>query len=510
MQSLLAKLGAKPFLSIAILGLILFLSGTWIAPLIDRDEPRFAEASREMLRSGDWVIPRLNNQYRFDKPPMIYWAQATCYRALGENAFAARLPTVIFATATGLLLVLWGRRLGNPKAGFWAGLMLITCLQMLVHGRMALADMPMVLFVTLSIWCGWEMTRPQAEQRTFWWWMFYITLALGFLAKGPVALLPLGGVMLGRWLRPHAFYLSWARMLPGLLVTLALIGLWGIPALVATHGKYYSVGIGHHVIDRSIGVMEGHGGKSTLAFVAALPLYFLTFFLSFFPWAFRMPKALKAWWPTRQEDSLGWYLLVQAALVFAVFTLVRTKLPHYTLPAFPCLALWLALYLTRQSPEVEKGIAKGAAAMCVVALLLTLGLFSALQSHFLAFNLARQIRPYAKPEMQLATASFTEPSLVWEFRRDSTNFMQYLAPEQVEGFLKTKEPFVLVVSTEDFNQRLKPLVATNDVILQMSGINTVNLVRKKPWNPSLPWCGMLSAENWRDALLWDMTAIVRQ
>ena len=72
-------------------GCLLFhLAGTWSLPLIDRDEPRFAEASREMRERGDYIVPYFNNQFRFDKPPLTYWFQVASYRLFGENDFAAR------------------------------------------------------------------------------------------------------------------------------------------------------------------------------------------------------------------------------------------------------------------------------------------------------------------------------------------------------------------------------------------------------------------------------------
>src|ERR1700687_3667102 len=76
---------------------LLYSLGNWSLPLIDRDEPRFAEASREMRQSGDFLLPRLNGEYRFDKPPLIYWCQVMAFEILGDSDFAARLPSVIFA-----------------------------------------------------------------------------------------------------------------------------------------------------------------------------------------------------------------------------------------------------------------------------------------------------------------------------------------------------------------------------------------------------------------------------
>ena len=94
------------------LGCLLFhMAGTWSLPLIDRDEPRFAEAAREMRQRGDYVIPYFNDHYRFDKPPLTYWFQTLSYRAFGENDFAARFPSVIAAALVAVVLLAWGQRM---------------------------------------------------------------------------------------------------------------------------------------------------------------------------------------------------------------------------------------------------------------------------------------------------------------------------------------------------------------------------------------------------------------
>ena len=214
MESIVRKLAARPQRSILILSLVLLLAGNWILPLTDRDEARFAEASREMFQRGDYVVPWFNGHWRFDKPILIYWCQCASYRLLGENDFAARLPSVLFTTATALLLVRGARKMADAKTGFVAGAMFIAGLHMAIIGRVATADMAMVFFFTLAVWSGWELTRPENPLRILWWWIFYVTLALGFLAKGPVAWLPFGGLVLGRVLRKDSFRLPlWKTIL---------------------------------------------------------------------------------------------------------------------------------------------------------------------------------------------------------------------------------------------------------------------------------------------------------
>src|SRR5262249_17357259 len=185
-------------------GCVVFhIFGTWSLPLIDRDEPRFAEASREMIERGNCIVPYFNNQPRLDKPPLTYWAQVASYHIFGENDFAARFPSAIAAALAALLIFLWGCRMGGEKLGWWAALIFTLSLQTFVHAKAAVADMWLVLFMTLANWAGYELLQRStlnqggAVSKPLWaiwkspFLVFYLALALGFLAKGPIAWTPL-------------------------------------------------------------------------------------------------------------------------------------------------------------------------------------------------------------------------------------------------------------------------------------------------------------------------------
>ena len=122
---------------LALAGLLLFLPGNNLAPLIDRDEPRFAQATREMIQRDEWVVPYFNDQYRFDKPVLIYWMMRPCYALFGANEFSARLPSVLSAILLGWLVFWMGRRWFTARAGFLAAFGLLTCLQLVMHARSA-------------------------------------------------------------------------------------------------------------------------------------------------------------------------------------------------------------------------------------------------------------------------------------------------------------------------------------------------------------------------------------
>src|SRR5712691_6119270 len=351
-------------------GCVVFhILGTWSLPLIDRDEPRFAEASHEMIGRGNYIVPYFNNQLRLDKPPLTYWAQVASYHIFGENDFSARFPSAIAAALTALLITVWGRRMGGEKLGWWAAIIFTLSLQTFVHAKAAVADMWLVLFVTIAHWAGYELLRAcltnddkrstfnvqpasaldglrRGERSTFdwlWWSIFYLSLAFAFLAKGPIGWAPLLTVGSTIFFTGNKQAAKRFKFLRGLLLTLAAVALWGIPALIQTHGEFFRTGIGRHVIGRSFGAMEGHGANSLGVYLLLLPFYFVTVFASFFPWSIKLPWLARRLW--KKRDKIDNYLISGAAVIFVIFTLVKTKLPHYTLLAFPLLALLLARHL---------------------------------------------------------------------------------------------------------------------------------------------------------------------
>ncbi len=443
-------------------------------PLTDRDEVRFAEASREMIQRGDYVVPWFNGAYRFDKPILIYWCQSVSYRIFGENDFAARFPLGAVHDGDGAHPGALGPETGGRAHGFFCGGDVRGLLARGHDRRVATADMALVFF-TLTVWSGWEWTRPGQPHRMRWWWLFFAGFALTFLAKGPEGYLPLVGIVICRGWRKADFELPVVPAVAGFTpFTRWLIGLWGIPALMQTHGKYLDVGIGEHVLHRSVGVNDSHGLKGYGGFLLSLPLYFLTFFVGFFPWSLRMPAAVRRWWPQRGGDAIGWYLMVQALVVFAVFSLVRTKLPHYTMPAFPCIALWLALQLAPGEREPVL-LGKQMAGMALFIAIVMFGFFSFARYDFLTENLWRATRAYVRPETRVGCYGFTESSLVWRFRTVSTNLVTLGQEKDAVDFLTNLPPFILVLPTRDMTN----FPDTNDLQIQVHGLD---IVRFKHWD----------------------------
>ena len=455
------------------LGCLLFhVAGTWSLPLIDRDEPRFAEAAREMRERGDYIVPYFNDQFRFDKPPLTYWFQVASYRIFGENDFAARFPTAIAGALVAMVLFAWGKRIRDERVGWWAAIIFTLSLQTFIHGKAAVADMWLVLFVTVAHGAGWELLQKEitegrtsnaGHRTTLWWTLFYLSLALAFLAKGPIGWTPLLTVAIAqRFIRQRDFAARF-KFVRGSLLMLALVCLWGIPALVKTHGEFFRVGIGKHVVERSIATMEGHGASSIGIYLALLPFYFVTVFVSFFPWSIKLPALWKNL--RRNRDGTDQFLLAGAAIVFGIFTLVQTKLPHYTLPAFPLLALLVA----RRCDSLRLGKALPIT-MSAIYVAVALFVTPSLARLFPSYNLARDSQPNQKPEMEFGAVDFTEPSLVWYFRSRVHGFLTPLKRKEAAEFMGRSGARFVVLPTK-FVSEIFPNVDVSWCSYRESGFN---------------------------------------
>ena len=430
--------------------LIFHVVGTWSLPLIDRDEPRFAEASREMIERGDYIVPHFNNQLRLDKPPLAYWAQVASYKIFGQNDLAARFPSAVAAALVTLLILAWGSRIGGNRVGWWAAIIFTLSLQTFVHAKAAVADMWLVLFMTTAHWSAYELVRDRLwptdqastlkHQTLFWWFVLYLSLALGFLAKGPIAWTPLLTLAAMKLLVRDVELAKRCKFVRGILLMLAIVALWGVPALIQTDGEFLRIGIGRHVVGRSFGAMEGHGANSLGIYLLLLPFYFVAIFASFFPWSIKLPSLTKKLW--RSRDKIDIYLITGAAIIFVIFSLIKTKLPHYTLPAFPLLSLLLARHLVDHRQFLKR------CAIIAASIYLIVALFSAPATRaFPAAQLLRQTRDQLRPEMEFGAVDFQEPSLVWYFRSRIKGWMTPLNSASAGQFMEKEGARFVILPT---------------------------------------------------------------
>jgi 4-amino-4-deoxy-L-arabinose transferase-like glycosyltransferase len=442
-----------------------------------------------MRERGDYIIPFFNDKYRFDKPAFIYWTQIASYSIFGENDFAARFPSAVAAALTAVLLFAWGRRLGSERIGWWAAIIFTLCLQTFTHAKAAVADMWLVFFVTAASWAGFELladslgraspeletVRPRAAKGNdnthlkYWRIAFYVSLGFGFLAKGPLGWVPLLTVFSTKIFLRDVSLTRRFWFVTGMLGAFAIVCTWGIPALIYTNGEFFEVGIGRHVVERSFGPMEGHGGQSLQSYLLTLPFYFVAVFFSFFPWSIKLPALIRHLW--RQRDGIDNYLLSGILIVFLIMSAVKTKLPHYTLIVFPLLSLLLArhlfeleglfvrllrfflparfwnrpLFQLRVSPRFAL---RTAAVSVAISLGVSLLVFPRVARFFPSADLFKKSRDDLLPDMDFANVDYAEPSAVWYFRSRAHGFSRGVEPDQVEKFMHFPGPRFVILPTD--------------------------------------------------------------
>lgn len=329
--------------------LCLFLLGNGQHAVWDRDEPRYCQATRQLLRDGDWVVPRYNDGIRYDKPILTYWLQAPSFVAFGPGEFAGRFHSAVLGAARVAVVHRFALALGCTPAG--AGVAATAAMLMalmMVVSKAATTDSTLVLTVVVMLWAVWELRR---EFRWGWHAAFWIALGFSVLVKGPPGVLVAWSAIVllalidARRVEYPGFARSALRSAAGMGLFLLVALPWAVMAWVRTEGDFFLHSIGHHVIDRVREPAEGHSGPF-FYYLAVLPVAAL-------PLTPLLVPAVRWWLAERARPEL---LFLAAWFVpsFIVFSLVKTKLPHYIAPLLPALALLLGLWWSAGRPWMER------------------------------------------------------------------------------------------------------------------------------------------------------------
>ncbi|HUJ95387.1 MAG TPA: glycosyltransferase family 39 protein [Terriglobales bacterium] len=310
--------------------------------LIGADEPRYAQVAREMLARGDWITPTLGGIPWLEKPPLYYWQAIAAYRVFGVSDWSARLPSAFDATLLVIAVYLFLRRFrsGGQLDG---ALMTASAAGVIAFARAASTDMPLIAFFVMALlaWYAWFESREKPYLI-----LFYFSLALATLAKGPVAVLLAGMVVAVFALARADLKLVWRTLwIPGILLFLAISLPWYV-AVQMKNPEFFRVFILEHNLARFSSNLYRHEEP----FWYYLPV----FLLGLLPWAVFFVAAafesVRAWWAERREflqaeNALQGFLLIWIAVPLVFFSISRSKLPGYIVPALPAGTLLLAEYL---------------------------------------------------------------------------------------------------------------------------------------------------------------------
>ena len=316
---------------------ILFINlGGW--DLWNPDEPRYAEVAREMVKTGNYIVPHINAEIYPDKPPLFFWLIALCSKPFGDvSAATARFPSALAALGVLLLTFLLGRKLYNPTVGFFAGLILIATTQFFWLALRANIDMTLTLWTTLAIYlfyCGY--TREQGKNTCYL--LAYLFMGLATITKGPVGFfIPLITMVLFLITQKQYRQFKEIKLIPGLLIILVIVALWLVPACI-TGGNEYTQNI---LVKQTVGrAIDSYSHKQPFYY------YLVNFPADFNPWTIFIPSAIILFWrKKKQGGTLNLtFPLVWFAGTFIFFSLVSGKRNLYLLPLYPAAALLMARF----------------------------------------------------------------------------------------------------------------------------------------------------------------------
>jgi 4-amino-4-deoxy-L-arabinose transferase-like glycosyltransferase len=352
--TLLALATASHARALAILVFVAFISflpGFFHIPPVDRDEARFAQATKQMIESGDYIDIRFQDEVRYKKPVGIYWLQAGVVRAadaLGvSNAHSSiwlyRVPSLIGAIGAVLLTYWTALAFVNRRGAFLAGLMLATCMLLNVEARLAKTDAVLLMCCVAAMGVMARAYLTQSTGRDIPWShavVLWSALAGGILLKGPLILMVVGLAALALSIADRSTrWLMRLRPMVGVLWVLLLVLPWFVAIMSRGGEAFLEESVGQDLLGKIFRGQETHG--------APPGYYLLLFWVTFWPAAPVAAVAAPAVWRYRREPALR-FLLAWVVPCWVVFELVVTKLPHYVLPLYPAIAILIAREIERR------------------------------------------------------------------------------------------------------------------------------------------------------------------
>lgn len=325
----------------------LYLVGNGRVSLWDRDEGWYAQCSKQMWETGDWVVPRYLDKLRTEKPVFVYWLQLGGMAIFGgPSELAVRFYAAVAQVAVLCILGFSLTRLVGASRALWTTFFYGTCVMAIIAAKMCLTDATLMVFLVTA-----QLCLLRFYLRGFSWPLFFLfSVALGFggLTKGPIAFVPPLATLLVLGI------FDWRRWWPNLkaasvfrwgLISMACIAIAVLvcaPWLVLLHLREPAwlkgvMGIGYKHMTTP---MEGHTGP--------FGYYLALVWGTFFPWSLFLPLAAYVAWKQRRTPEIR-FAIAATIGPWLFFELMRTKLPHYPLPAYPFLALLVADAIVRSS-----------------------------------------------------------------------------------------------------------------------------------------------------------------
>ena len=314
------------------------------------------QVARTMLTSGDWVTGRLDGVRFLDKAPLKYWMTVISYKVFGIHDWAARLPNALAAIFLAWVMVRFGRWAFSLRAGFYAGLIVSTCLGFFLFTRIVIPDIILTLSITVCLWSFLRAVDDAEAHPRLWAYAFWFTLATGMLLKGLIGVaFPLGIAFVYLLFTRQLFVAkTWQRLHPvtGMLLFLLIAAPWHILAILhnppyfdftmhAGPGDYRGFFWFYFINDQVLRFFNARYPRdyNTVPRLA----FWLLHFAWLFPWSVYFASAVRERFrPVDRAGRTLFMALCWAGFILLFFTFSTTQ-EYYSMPVYPALALLLAV-----------------------------------------------------------------------------------------------------------------------------------------------------------------------
>ena len=300
------------------------------------DEAVYANVSGNIVETGDWLIMHEGGKPWFDKPPLYMWCTAFFYNIFGINEFSVRLTSGLFGVAIVLLVYIFAKKIGNINTAILAALILLASPHYLHFAKMGMLDVAVTFFITLMIYLFW-----MGQDRPSYLFWSGIVLLFAYLTKGFAAILGPAIIFLYCLFSGNLKLLINRKFVFGISISLLMIVVWHL-AQYASGGTGAIDGyFGFHLLRRTMTSLDGHTG--------GLNFYQKVIFNKNKPWGvvFYGSMMYMLWLIIKDKDKRAILVVLWVAVVFTVYSVVRTKLHWYIMPLYPALAIASAIALEK-------------------------------------------------------------------------------------------------------------------------------------------------------------------
>ena len=321
-----------PMFVLLLLAALVLLWGLGEGTLGDWDESIYAQVSKEMIQTGDWLTPHWEYKPWFHKPPLMMWLTAIFYRLFEVNEFWSRAASACSGIGLIVTVYLVGKFLYDVSVGFLAAVILLTSYHFVDYARLGNTDIMLTLFTWVAVYAYLRLKEGSPK----WWYVVWAACACALMVKGAAGVIASAVIILALLIDRRFVATAHSKHFwQGLLLAAAIVAPWHI-LMFAKHGRVFlDEYVGYHVIARSTRVIEGHvGGR----------FYYINELQKFFyPWYYLTPFALAINIKENlNSQARSRILLLLLVVVFGIYTVVRSKLSWYILPVYPALSILVA------------------------------------------------------------------------------------------------------------------------------------------------------------------------